>query len=132
MLDTFEAKQSEMMDRKWMTDNATIGLPFILFSATNSPPPRAGETVQLEACLKTASGQVRVLDDSEVTWISRDKAVATIDSSGLVTLLRPGQAQIVLACKTCPPFHVTPHVVDTRHLIFVVYPAFSEASRSAR
>jgi len=120
-------QQSARIDRQWTTEMANIGLPFILFSATSSPLPRAGETVQLQACLKAANGKVRILADSEVNWVSLDKAVATIDSRGLVTLLQPGQAWIFVYCNWCPPFHVTSHIVDTRSLMFPVYPVLITA-----
>ncbi|HWJ21686.1 MAG TPA: Ig-like domain-containing protein [Gemmatimonadaceae bacterium] len=51
-----------------------------------------GQTVQLSATVKDASGNV--LSDRTVTWTTSDAAVATVSSSGLVTGVGVGTATI--------------------------------------
>ena len=75
------------------------GVPVLWFA---EPDRRhyPGETVQLAAQVKTVWGWSQ-LDNSTVTWYSADTNVATVDSDGLVTLLRPGGAGIWIGCETC-------------------------------
>jgi len=59
-----------------------------------------GNTVQLVPQVRLESGRVR--HDIEVTWRSEYPDVATVDSHGLVTLLRPGRVNILIHCDSCP------------------------------
>jgi Bacterial Ig-like domain (group 2) len=45
------------------------------------------------------NGSERQLNRSEVTWSSRDTRIATVDSKGVVTALRPGVALIFVQCS---------------------------------
>jgi len=53
---------------------------------------RAGETIQLAAVARDASGNA--LTGRTVTWASNDQTVATVDSTGLVTGMGNGEATI--------------------------------------
>jgi Bacterial Ig-like domain (group 2) len=64
-------------------------------------PFQSGDTAQLVGQTRTASGDVLVLDNSEIVWGSASPQVATVNSSGLVTLLGPGMAKITIDCRTC-------------------------------
>ncbi len=43
----------------------------------------------------------RPLSAADVAWSSEDTSVATVDSDGLVTFLRPGMARIRMHCESC-------------------------------
>jgi uncharacterized protein YjdB len=73
-------------------------LPKIRMVDRPSRPIRPGDTVQL-----AASYRGHELSNSEITWSSGDKSIATVDSSGIVTFIRsglPDLARVKIHCKT--------------------------------
>jgi hypothetical protein len=63
-----------------------------------SASPRVGETVQLSATVKDASGNI--LSGQSVSWSSSAAAVASVSNSGLVTANALGTATITAASGT--------------------------------
>ncbi len=52
-----------------------------------------GTTVQLTATVTPDN-----VTDKTVTWTSSDESVATVDATGLVSVLKPGEATITASC----------------------------------
>src|SRR5438874_1587686 len=75
---------------------ASITVTDIPVASVDVTPPtatvQAGQTVQLTATLKDASGNT--LSGRTVTWSSNNTSVATVSSSGLVSGVTPGSATI--------------------------------------
>jgi glucose/arabinose dehydrogenase len=69
--------------------------PVVVATVTVTAPKTtidSGQTVQLSATAKDAAGNV--LEDRTVEWATADTAVASVSPTGLVTGLKPGQAEI--------------------------------------
>src|SRR5207245_1111893 len=80
---------------------AVTVIPVPVASVTVTPTPAtvpAGQTLQLTATTKDANGNV--LTGRVVTWASDNAAVATVDSTGLVTGVTQGQATITATSET--------------------------------
>lgn len=58
---------------------------------------RAGETVEMRVTLRDSAGAE--LTDRAVTWTSSAPAIASVDESGVVTLIAPGTAIIAAASE---------------------------------
>ena len=74
---------------------ATVTVTQRVGTVTVSPPGTTvvqGDTVRLRAAAHDANGHP--VDPTEFSWTSSDSAVATVDSLGLVTGLRRGDAEI--------------------------------------
>ena len=69
------------------TDDIVIDPPSLYFEA-----PPLGDTARLTAAVISAEGDT--VHDSAVTWTSADTAIATVDSTGLVTSVDYGTTQV--------------------------------------
>ena len=69
------------------TDEITIDPPSLYFEA-----PPLGDTARLTAAVINAEGDT--VPDMAVTWTSTDTAIATVDSTGLVTSVDYGTTQV--------------------------------------
>jgi uncharacterized protein YjdB len=65
--------------------------------APSSASVDAGQTVQLTAVAKDASGNI--LNGRAISWSSSNTSIATVSSSGLVTGVSPGMASIAAASE---------------------------------
>ena len=69
------------------TDEITLDPPSLYFEA-----PPIGDTTRLAAAVINAEGDT--VHDATVTWSSADTAIATVDSTGLVTSVDYGTTQV--------------------------------------
>ena len=80
------------------------------------------DTVPMGLDFFTSSDYKCPLAKPDVTWRSVYADIASVDSDGLVTLLRPGYAEIEVECKPCQaiPSEVSEEYVATWHIGFTV------------
>ena len=83
-LDSIPEKEK---DYKICTDEITLDPPSLYIEA-----PPLGDTTRLAAAVISAEGDT--VHDAAVTWSSADTAIATVDSTGLVTSVDYGNTQI--------------------------------------
>ena len=75
------------------TDNIAVDPPTLYLEA-----PPLGDTARLTAAVITAEGDT--VSDATITWSSADSAIATVDSSGLVTAVDYGTTLVMATYDT--------------------------------
>ena len=74
------------------TGNGTVTVASVVVTSSTATLESLGETVQLTASAKDASGNT--ISGKTFTWSSSDPSIATVSSSGLVTAVANGGATI--------------------------------------
>ncbi len=94
--------------------SSSVGVTFAPVGSVSSTPSASvsvGNTVGLSAALATGGGQFLSTTGRTLTWTSLDVGVATVNASGVVTAVSPGQARVTVTAAS--PGQGAPFPEDT-------------------